>query len=44
VEADVEDIPVSEHTVDGELDQQRGLPHAGMGEHGSEPSGGENVL
>jgi hypothetical protein len=44
VQADVKDIPVSEHAVHGKLNQQGGLPDAGMGKHGAEPPGWKDVL
>ena len=36
VQADVKDILVSQHAVQGQLDQQGGLPDAGMGKNGAE--------
>ena len=44
VQADMEDIPVPQHAVQGQLDKQGRLPHAGMGENGAESPGGEDVF
>ena len=44
LQADMKDIPVPQHAVQGQLDKECRFPHAGMGENGAESPGGEDVF
>jgi hypothetical protein len=44
VQTDMENIPISQHAVDGKLNQKSSFPNAGMGQDGTEAAGGKDLL
>jgi len=44
LQTDMKDVPVPQHTVQGQLNQECRFPHTGMGKNGTEAPGGEDVF